>query len=427
MIRNISIEIKIIIGVILFTLFIVGLERYQLSENIMEQFVASKEAKNRLLIETVAPIISLNFSLGLMDANTEYLDQIMKQNSDVDYAALLDAKQTLVYEHSKSSKELSSDNQENENIFKKDIIDTLTNEKLGQLRLHFLNDDYMTMLKRSKQITLQIFAITIIALSLFVLLIRREFKYLKQLSESVLDYSPKKNNFTLSKSNRRDEVGVINNAIVSMVQKIDSHAKMLDELNHSLEHKVEQRTEELENANKKLQALSKIDQLTQLANRRYFQEHILSSWDLAKRNGVSLSVIMADIDFFKKVNDTYGHLAGDTVLREIAFTLKNSLKRTTDFIARYGGEEFIVVLYDTDIQKAKEVCETLQSAIANIDHFEHQGVNLGKISLSFGVCSTIPATHNSYEELVKCSDEALYQAKEEGRDRIVCRATLLNK
>jgi len=419
MIRNASIEIKMIIGVILFTLFIVGLERYQLSENIMEQFIASKEAKERLLIETVAPILSLNFSLGLKEANKEYLDQIMKQNSDLDYVGLLDARQTMIYEHSKTSKEASSDDQYTKKIFNKDIIDSLTNEKLGQLRLHFLDNDYETMLARSQKITLQIFAITIAALSLFVLLIRREFKYLKRLSKSVLDYNPKNNNFTLSQSNRKDEVGVINNAIVSMVQKIDSHAKMLDELNLSLEQKVLKRTQQLEKANKKLQALSTTDQLTQVANRRYFQEHILSVWDLARREEVYLSVIMADIDFFKKINDNYGHIAGDMVLREIASTMKNSLKRTTDFIARYGGEEFIVILYDTDIQKAKVVCESLQSAIANMDHFEYHGVSIEKVSMSFGVCSTMPTIQNSHEELIKCSDDALYQAKEEGRDRIV--------
>jgi diguanylate cyclase (GGDEF)-like protein len=422
MMRNVSIEIKMIISVILFTLFIVGLERYQLSENIMEQFVASKQAKNRLLIETVAPIISLNFSLGLMDANTEYLNQIVKQNSDLDYVSLVDAEGNMMYEYSKNSQEAIPDDYDHNKVFTKKIIDSLTNEMLGIISLHFFNGDYQIMRAHSQKITLQIFAITMLSLSLFVLLIRREFKHLKRLSESVLDYNPKKNNFALSPSNRRDEVGVINNAIVSMVEKIDSHAKMLDELNLSLEQKVQKRTKELEEANKKLQALSTTDQLTQLANRRHFQEHILSNWDLARREGVYLSVIMADIDFFKKINDTHGHLAGDTVLREIASAMKKSLKRTTDFIARYGGEEFIVVLYDTDLQKANEVCETMQSAIAAIDCFEHQGIKIAKVSMSFGVCSCIPTAQESYETLIKCSDNALYQAKEEGRDRIVLKS-----
>jgi len=250
-------------------------------------------------------------------------------------------------------------------------------------------------------------------------LIKREFKFLKELSENVLVYDPKLNNFTLSASNRSDEVGIIHNAIVSMVTKINSHAKLLDDINQSLEEKIAKRTRELEEANKRLIELSVTDPLTKIANRRHFENHLQEIWKLAKRNHVDISIVMCDIDHFKEVNDKYGHMMGDIVLTKIAQILKHALKRESDFIARYGGEEFIIVLYDTKTDGAEELCVTIQNNLKNLDGFENEGVKIAPVTLSFGISSMIPDEENHYEHLIKSADTALYQAKENGRNCMV--------
>ncbi|DAB28731.1 MAG TPA: hypothetical protein CFH78_00965 [Sulfurimonas sp. UBA10385] len=204
-----------------------------------------------------------------------------------------------------------------------------------------------------------------------------------------------------------------------MVGKIATHTKILDEINLSLEDKIKKRTKELEEANKKLQALSVTDELTQLSNRRYFEEYFQKSWELAKRNNIEISIIMCDIDYFKRMNDTYGHLAGDFILENIAQILKKSLKRNTDFIARYGGEEFVIVMYDTNIDLAKELCIKIQNSIKNADSFIFQGIVLEAVTMSFGISSTIPNINKNSKELIENADLALYKAKKNGRDCII--------
>lgn len=416
--RSISIEIKMIVSVIFFTFFLVGLERYQLSENIVEQFVESKKSKNKLLIETIAPIIGLNLSLGLDGATTEYLDTIVKQNSDLIHLSLINAEGTTIYHFSSPGQKLNDDLTDI-HFCSQPIADPITEETLGTLALHFDDHEYQQILLKNKETTAKIFAVTVVLLILFTFLIKREFKFLKELSEKVLVYDPKLNNFPLAPSDRSDEVGVIHNAIIAMVRKIHSHAMLLDEINQSLEEKISDRTKELKEANKRLEELSSTDPLTQLANRRHFEKHIHDIWQLAKRKRVPVSIIMCDIDHFKKINDTHGHLVGDIVLKETALILQNSLKRSSDFVARYGGEEFIIALYDTDINGAEELCISVQNNLINIDGFHCQEAKTSSVTLSFGIASMIPDDNNRYEDLVHIADTALYQAKENGRNRIV--------
>ena len=417
--RNISIEIKMIISVILFTLLMVGMERYQVSENIIEQFVESKKSKNKLLIDTVSPVIALNLSLGLEDANKEYLDQIVKQNSDLIRFELMDSEDKSIYRYVKASSPELRKNPDNINFCSRSISDPITGEKFGMVKVYFDDHEYQRMLEKNKETTFKIFGISLVLLILFVFLIKREFKFLKKLSQSVLMYDPKLNNFTLTRTDRSDEVGIIHNAIISMVTRIDSHSKLLDDINQSLEQKISERTQELEEVNKQLKELSITDPLTQLFNRRHFENHLKEMWNLAKRKQVDISIIMCDIDHFKYVNDIYGHLVGDVVLKEVAQILKNALKRSSDFVARYGGEEFILVLYDTKVEAAEEVCITIQNNLKRVNGFEYKGVKTEPVSLSFGISSIIPDEMNQCESLVKLADSALYQAKESGRNRIV--------
>lgn len=419
MIRNLSIQTKMIIGVIFFTLLVIGLERYQFSENIVEQFVASKKSKNQLLVDTISPVIGLNISLGLNDANQEYLDQIVKQNSDLENLELTDFNGRLVYSYDKHKKKITTKNIDKIDFCTKKIYDPITGENFGTVSIYFDNHEYQMILKKNKNTTFEIFIMTFILLIIYILLIKREFKFIKELTASVLQYDPKLNNLTLTKSDRSDEAGIIHNAIIEMVSKIESHAKLLDDINQSLEQKVNDRTKELEEANVQLKQLSITDPLTKLPNRRHFENYFLDIWQLAKRSGISITAIMCDIDYFKVVNDKFGHVVGDTVLKEVAQVLNKSLERDSDFIARYGGEEFIILLYDTEIDAAKELCAKIQNRLKNLDGFGHEGIKTHAITLSFGISTIVPNENNNEEDLIKKADSALYQAKETGRNCIV--------
>lgn len=250
--RSVSFEFKIIISFIFFTIFIIALERYQLSENIVEQFIESGKSKNNLLINTISTIIALNISLGLESSNKEYLDQIVEQNPDLEFIEMRDSSDNVVYSSSKKSKDVLIKNKNNINFYRKNILDSISDENLGHLHLYFSNDEYELVLSKNKETTMKIFFITFILLSIFIFFIKKEFKSLEELSKNVLSYDPKKNNFTLVSSKRLDEVGIIHNAIVSMVTRIHFHSKLLDDTNLLLEIKVMERTKKLDENNELL-------------------------------------------------------------------------------------------------------------------------------------------------------------------------------
>jgi diguanylate cyclase (GGDEF)-like protein len=204
-----------------------------------------------------------------------------------------------------------------------------------------------------------------------------------------------------------------------MVSRIDTYAKMLDETNHTLELKVKERTKELELTNKKLLDLSLTDSLTKLSNRRHFEERAENMYDIAKRQEIPISIVMSDIDFFKKINDTYGHIVGDEILKKIAEIMKKNLRRNSDLLARYGGEEFVVILFDTNDEETVKVCENIKDSLNELNNYKTHGIEIESVTLSFGISSTIPQKHSNYKELLNKADIALYKAKRNGRNCIV--------
>lgn len=416
---NIRIEIKIIISVIFFTLFLVGLQRYEITQHITQQFISSKKDKNTLLLNTIAPVLGLNLSLGLNDANKEYLDQIIEQNSDIEALTLTMLNGQNIYRYVKHSNKKSVKDCCEIDSSHTSILDPVTGEILATVYAHFDDYEYKMMLKNNQNTTYKVVIITLVLLVLFLIFLKREFRFLEELTRNVLQYDPVLNNFPLQKSNKIDEVGIIHNAFISMVEKIHSHSKLLDSINQSLERKVQERTQELEQVNKQLKELTLTDPLTQLANRRSFETYFNEVYQLAQRNCIEISVIMCDIDHFKQINDTHGHTAGDMVLKEFAKIMKKSLNRGSDFIARYGGEEFIIILYDANSNDAKELCIKIQNNIKDSQNFESQWGKIGVITMSFGIASIIPKEQDRCENLIASADIALYKAKNEGRDRIV--------
>lgn len=178
-------------------------------------------------------------------------------------------------------------------------------------------------------------------------------------------------------------------------------------------------SQQLEQANQELQQLVSLDSLTQLANRRRFDEYLDQEWRRMTRDEIPLSLILCDIDFFKPYNDTYGHQAGDHCLQQIARAISLAAKRPADLVARYGGEEFGVILPNTDNQGALQVAEEIRVKVRAL-RITHANSQVSRyVTLSFGVASTIPSNEFTLEALIAAADRMLYQAKTEGRDRIL--------
>ncbi|QSZ41599.1 hypothetical protein GJV85_05590 [Sulfurimonas aquatica] len=249
-------EYKIIISIIVFTLFIVGAQRYQTSQSIMSQFMQAKKEKNELLITTVVPIVSLNLSLGLDDAYKEYLKKITTQNSYIESIRLVDMNERLIYLYERNAETLW--NKDGMSYAHANVIDNLTGDKLAKIEFLFSSKDYEEIVEKNTSVSIEILLATLVLLGTFIFLVKREFRHLKKLLKNVLKYSPKENNFPLQKSNHSDEFGLIQNAIISMVLKINSYSQELDMLNRSLEEKVETRTKELEKEKDRVDELLKI-------------------------------------------------------------------------------------------------------------------------------------------------------------------------
>ena len=417
--RTLNIEIKIILSVIFFTLFITSLERYQFSENITTQFVNSEKSKNKLLIDTMLPILSLNISLGLDDANRDYLNQIVKKNQDIRWMQVTNKENQILFQYP-GKMQIKKDISDNcTKLCRGTIIDNITNQTIGYIDIKFSNNEYEQLLIKNRDATIHSLILTFVLLGIFLFFLKREFVHLRKLTKSVLAYDPKLNNFDLQKTDCTDEVGVIHNAIIDMVTKIGTYTTLLDEMNVSLEEKIEERTEELQKANEKLEKMTMTDPLTKIANRRHFEDYAQSIWELASRTNTKISFVMCDIDYFKKVNDTYGHVAGDEVLKNVANTIQSSLKRFSDLVARYGGEEFIIILYDTDLSGAWELCEEITEHMKNPKNFTVNEIEIAPFTMSFGISSVVPTKDYDYKDLLKFADEALYIAKESGRNRIM--------
>ena len=168
-----------------------------------------------------------------------------------------------------------------------------------------------------------------------------------------------------------------------------------------------------------LKRLAALDYLTQLPNRRTFDEVLQREWQRARRMRVPLSLAMLDLDFFKGYNDYNGHLAGDLCLQVIAQAIKNSLHRPADFCARYGGEEFVVLLPDTDVAGAWHVLEKIRKTIADLGIVHKFSQTAPFITLSAGYTTTIPTNDKDCRDFFLNADKALYQAKYSGRNKVV--------
>ncbi|NJL43052.1 MAG: PleD family two-component system response regulator [Pseudanabaena sp. SU_2_4] len=187
-------------------------------------------------------------------------------------------------------------------------------------------------------------------------------------------------------------------------------------LRQQVRHAIEQAQllKKLEEANQRLEQLAILDGLTQVANRRRFDEYLAQSWRCMSRERSPLSLIMLDVDFFKSYNDTYGHQAGDACLKKIARAISDTVHRPFDLVARYGGEEFVVVLPNTPLAGATQVAAQIHKKVKDLD-IPHRGSAIAdRVTLSLGISGVVPHPEIVPESLLIEADRALYQAKKEG-------------
>ncbi|CAD5929177.1 diguanylate cyclase [Planktothrix agardhii] len=176
--------------------------------------------------------------------------------------------------------------------------------------------------------------------------------------------------------------------------------------------------QQLHQVNQELENLANLDGLTQVANRRRFDLILEQEWLRLRREKLPLSMVLADIDYFKLYNDTYGHLAGDDCLKQVARALRQTLKRPADLVARYGGEEFAVILPNTSLTGALQVAEAIREAVYNLQLCHETSPGKGVITLSLGVSSLIPSGDEVPQILIKKADQALYKAKSRGKNTV---------
>lgn len=211
--------------------------------------------------------------------------------------------------------------------------------------------------------------------------------------------------------NRGDEIGVVATAFNGMVSRLQDNIRHLDA-------KVVERTADLQILNRKLEALSMTDGLTGIANRHCFDNVLACEWSRATRQGQPLALAMLDVDWFKKYNDHYGHLAGDECLRKVATAFAANVCRTGDLVARYGGEEFVFIAPATDGGKALLMAEKVREALQTLA-FPHEMSPLGCVTISIGVAAMVPGEKDTPNILVQAADAALYRAKAQGRNRVI--------
>lgn len=211
-------------------------------------------------------------------------------------------------------------------------------------------------------------------------------------------------------NNRSDEVGELAQSFNHMGMKLSSL------VNH-LEDEVTARTNELEVKNQILQRMTYIDDLSQISNRRKFNEYIYPTVEVAINNHQPIGLLMIDIDNFKKYNDLYGHIVGDECIHNIGSVLKQIINNNLDLAARYGGEEFVVVLNNSTFDVVNERANKIHQMIEGLN-MKHEGSDWGVVTVSIGVVYGSVTSCLSATQVIMLADDALYRAKDKGRNRI---------
>lgn len=225
-----------------------------------------------------------------------------------------------------------------------------------------------------------------------------------------------------------DSLGLVKLDVNTCIPSCELYCLYFREQNLTKENHNALKVKQLEQENEKLQSLVYIDNLTQVANRRQFDNCLQIEWKRMADSAAPLSLILCDIDYFKIYNDTYGHQEGDNCLRLVAQAICQVVKRPGDLVARYGGEEFVIILPQTDATKAIDIAEEVRLNIKRValafESNKFSGLPNSVVTISLGVACTIPSSNNDAETLLLEADKALYKSKKTGRDGVTLSSIL---
>ena len=260
-------------------------------------------------------------------------------------------------------------------------------------------------------LVISILIIFLVAAWMFYMLgvpLNRITKHIRRITDGDLDIE------NIDVGSRKDELGQLGNAFNSMHDTIKRQIKELNAHREILEQEVKERTKDLELANKKLELISKTDELTGLPNRREMNETVANEMGRSARTHKPFCFIFIDIDHFKNINDTYGHACGDIILKSVAQTIRGLLRKY-DVFARYGGEEFLTLLPETDLEGARVVAERFRRQIEKMT-VRYADFTI-KITITLGVAKFDDRL--GADRSIQMADKALYQGKEGGRNRVI--------
>ncbi len=431
---SLSLSTRIVLSVILFFFFAIGTITY-FNYTSMQKFAKESEIqKSRQLINSIEPIVSINLFLGTYDPMREFLQKIIHANPMILKLEIKESSGKKRFSY--TSKDFKSQKISPIHMTRP-IKSKISSRSIGQIEMVYSNARLSKVLEQYRLFTLQLLLSAIALVLMLAFLLKKALTPLRNLAEELKNYDPVKSNFSRKKIDKEGEICVIQNAIVDMVEKIRDYTKDLSQLNLQLETKVKERTrtieetnerlrkeieerikaeEALKYANKMLEKLSTTDPLTGLYNRRFFEQNLKKCWKAALRDQKPVSIILCDIDHFKKINDRYGHQAGDMCLKEFADILKECISRPMDMAARFGGEEFVFVLPGTPLLGAITIANEIQMKLARRNEAPETII---KMTTSIGVSSVTPTEKKSRTTLLHAADSALYEAKKKGRNQII--------
>ena len=304
----------------------------------------------------------------------------------------------------------------------------LNDENIGAVAVTLstkaLDEKINTLIRQSLLLTL---VVILAGMLLSIALSKQLSNPLRKLMEVSREMASGENNIRIE-VNSTDEIGQLGLAFNEMTEAIQTRERSLQDLAASLEQKVEERTEELRlrseelhqrseelrERNEELLQMAISDPLTKIYNRRFFFELAEKEFERSKRYNHQLSLILVDVDRFKKSNDTYGHLVGDEILKNLARFLVSNV-RGNDVVARYGGEEFVILMPEIDAKEAAMTAERLREEIAKNTMVVGRFI---QVTVSFGVAGWEEQENTDLESLLYRADQALYRSKGLGRNRV---------
>lgn len=271
----------------------------------------------------------------------------------------------------------------------------------------------LTELKQlQQQILLMGALVFILLLILAYRLANRLSQPIEQLARAARQLERGKDDVSFEQSSNIREIKTLSQTLTSMTHALLSQKAALLDSNNSLEQKVKQRTHDLERANIELEKLARHDALTELKNRRALDEHLDYMFVQFQRYRFDYAILLLDIDWFKKVNDDFGHEVGDHVLKVVSRVLTMNV-RESDFLARFGGEEFIVILPMTDAESAMQMAEKIRHAVEHEQILEQR-----KITTSIGI-GFVHVDDTQAQDAIRRADSCLYAAKADGRNCVI--------